>query len=194
MKKIFCISIFLSMFFQSCMSWPLLTSLAGLAAGKRGGDSSFFHLLLGNSNPTITRIELSYQDSSIANGTSTTLEVTAIFDNGTNQNITDSTSIVPDSQSVVTIQGNRVRGITSGSSIIKAEYNGLYSEQKITVTPAILNSIQVTSLESGILPKGTNRQFSAIGIFSDGSHQDISNDPLIVWSSSNPDLVQVDDS
>ncbi|WP_082270017.1 Ig-like domain-containing protein, partial [Leptospira interrogans] len=154
----------------------------------------FFHLLLGNSNPTITRIELSYQDSSIANGTSTTLEVTAIFDNGTNQNITDSTSIVPDSQSVVTIQGNRVRGIASGSSIIKAEYNGLYSEQKITVTPATLNSIQVTSLESGILPKGTNRQFSAIGIFSDGSHQDISNDPLIVWSSSNPDLVQVDDS
>ncbi|WP_017854952.1 Ig-like domain-containing protein, partial [Leptospira interrogans] len=194
MKKIFCISIFLSMFFQSCMSWPLLTSLAGLAAGKRGGDSSFFHLLLGNSNPTITRIELSYQDSSIANGTSTTLEVTAIFDNGTNQNITDSTSIVPDSQSVVTIEGNRVRGIASGSSIIKAEYNGLYSEQKITVTPAILNSIQVTSLESGILPKGTNRQFSAIGIFSDGSHQDISNEPLIVWSSSNPDLVRVDDS
>ncbi|WP_173645424.1 Ig-like domain-containing protein, partial [Leptospira interrogans] len=142
----------------------------------------------------ITRIELSYQDSSIANGTSTTLEVTAIFDNGTNQNITDSTYIVPDSQSVVTIEGNRVRGIASGSSIIKAEYNGLYSEQKITVTPAILNSIQVTSLESGILPKGTNRQFSAIGIFSDGSHQDISNEPLIVWSSSNPDLVQVDDS
>ncbi|EMJ55582.1 bacterial Ig-like domain, group 2, partial [Leptospira interrogans str. UT126] len=28
----------------------------------------------------------------------------------------------------------------------------------------------------------------------DGSHQDISNEPLIVWSSSNPDLVQVDDS
>ncbi|WP_033108705.1 hypothetical protein, partial [Leptospira interrogans] len=81
MKKIFCISIFLSMFFQSCMSWPLLTSLAGLAAGKRGW-ASFFHLLLGNSDPTITRIELSYQDSSIANGTSTTLEVTAIFDNG----------------------------------------------------------------------------------------------------------------
>ncbi|KYZ62848.1 hypothetical protein AWU66_13850 [Leptospira interrogans serovar Pomona] len=194
MKKIFCISIFLSMFFQSCMSWPLLTGLVGLTAGKKSNGLSFFHLLLGNSNPTITRIELSYQDSSIANGTSTTLEVTAIFDNGTNQNITDSTSIVPDSQSVVTIQGNRVRGIASGSSIIKAEYNGLYSEQKITVTPATLNSIQVTSLESGILPKGTNRQFSAIGIFSDGSHQDISNDPLIVWSSSNPDLVQVDDS
>ncbi|EKR27720.1 bacterial Ig-like domain, group 2 [Leptospira interrogans serovar Bataviae str. L1111] len=194
MKKIFCISIFLSMFFQGCMSWPLLTGLVGLTAGKKSNGLSFFHLLLGNSDPTITRIELSYQDSSIANGTSTTLEVTAIFDNGTNQNITDSTSILPDSQSVVTIQGNRVRGIASGSSIIKAEYNGLYSEQKITVTPATLNSIQVTSLESGILPKGTNRQFSAIGIFSDGSHQDISNDPLIVWSSSNPDLVQVDDS
>ncbi len=88
MKKTFCIS----MFFQSCMSWPLLTSLAG----KKGGDSSFFHLLLGDSDPTITRIELSYQDSSIANGISTILKVTAIFDNGTNQNITDSKSIVSD--------------------------------------------------------------------------------------------------
>ncbi|WP_016750243.1 lipoprotein adhesin LigA, partial [Leptospira kirschneri] len=154
----------------------------------------FFHLLLSNSDPVITRIELSYQNSSIAKGTSTTLEVTAIFDNGTNQNITDSTSIVSDSQSIVDIQGNRVRGIASGSSIIKAEYNGMYSEQKITVTPATINSIQVTSLDDGILPKGTNRQFAAIGIFSDGSHQDISNDPLIVWSSSNIDLVRVDDS
>ncbi|WP_016761883.1 Ig-like domain-containing protein [Leptospira kirschneri] len=194
MKRTFCISILLSMFFQSCMSWPLLTSLAGLTAGKKGGDSSFFHLLLSNSDPVITRIELSYQDSSIAKGTSTVLEVTAIFDNGTNQNITDSTSIVSDSQTIVDIQGNRVRGIASGSSIIKAEYNGMYSEQKITVTPATLNSIQVTSLDDGILPKGTNRQFAAIGIFSDGSHQDISDDPLIVWSSSNINLVRVDDS
>ncbi len=194
MKKIFCISILLSMFFQSCMSWPLLTSLAGLAVNKKGGDSSLFHLLLGNSDPVVTKIELSYQNSSIAKGTSTALEVTAIFDNGTNKDITDSTSIIYDHDSVVTIQGNKVRGLALGSSILKAEYNGLHSEQKITVTPATLNSIQVTSLDSGILPKGTNRQFAAIGIFSDGSHQDISDDPLIVWSSSNPALVQVDNS
>ncbi|EKR09519.1 lipoprotein adhesin LigB [Leptospira kirschneri] len=194
MKRTFCISILLSIFFQSCMSWPLLTGLVGLTAGKKSNGLFFFHLLLSNSDPVITRIELSYQNSSIAKGTSTTLEVTAIFDNGTNQNITDSTSIVSDSQSIVDIQGNRVRGIASGSSIIKAEYNGMYSEQKITVTPATINSIQVTSLDDGILPKGTNRQFAAIGIFSDGSHQDISNDPLIVWSSSNIDLVRVDDS
>ncbi|EMO74268.1 bacterial Ig-like domain, group 2 [Leptospira kirschneri str. 200801925] len=194
MKRTFCISILLSMFFQSCMSWPLLTGLVGLTAGKKSNGLFFFHLLLSNSDPVITRIELSYQNSSIAKGTSTTLEVTAIFDNGTNQNITDSTSIVSDAQSIVDIQGNRVRGIASGSSIIKAEYNGMYSEQKITVTPATINSIQVTSLDDGILPKGTNRQFAAIGIFSDGSHQDISNDPLIVWSSSNIDLVRVDDS
>ncbi|EPG49209.1 hypothetical protein LEP1GSC049_1211, partial [Leptospira kirschneri serovar Cynopteri str. 3522 CT] len=41
MKRTFCISILLSMFFQSCMSWPLLTSLAGLAAGKKGGIHPF---------------------------------------------------------------------------------------------------------------------------------------------------------
>ncbi|MFQ3876697.1 hypothetical protein ACLK3A_19505, partial [Leptospira kirschneri] len=82
MKRTFCISILLSIFFQSCMSWPLLTGLVGLTAGKKSNGLFFFHLLLSNSDPVITRIELSYQNSSIAKGTSTTLEVTAIFDNG----------------------------------------------------------------------------------------------------------------
>ncbi|WP_061218126.1 Ig-like domain-containing protein [Leptospira weilii] len=195
MKKIFSISIFLSLFFQGCMVWPLVVGAVGLSAGNKGGNNNPFLLLLGiASDPVITRIELSAQDSSIAKGTSTALQVTAIFDDGTNMDITDSTSIVSDSQAIVEVQGNRSRGISLGSSTLQAEYKGLYSQFQITVTPAILDSIQVTSLDRDSLPKGLNRQFSAIGIFSDGSHQDLSNDPLTIWSSSDSSLVRVNDS
>lgn len=195
MKKIFSISIFLSLFFQGCMVWPLVVGAVGLSAGNKGGNNNPFLLLLGiASDPVITRIELSAQDSSIAKGTSTALQVTAIFDDGTNMDITDSTSIVSDSQAIVEVQGNRSRGISLGSSTLQAEYKGLYSQLQITVRSATLNSIQVTSLDQDSLPKGLNRQFSAIGIFSDGSHQDLSNDPLTIWSSSDSSLVRVNDS
>ncbi|AXR66998.1 Ig-like domain-containing protein [Leptospira mayottensis] len=194
MKKIFSISIFLSLFFQGCMVWPLVVGAMGLSAGKGGGSNPFLFLLGIASDPVITRIELSAQDSSIAKGMSTALQVTAIFDDGTNMDVTDSTSIVSDSQAVVEVQGNRSRGISLGTSTLQAEYNGLYSQLRIAVTSATLDSIQVTSLDRDSLPKGLNRQFSAIGIFSDGSHQDLSNDPLTIWSSSDSSLVRVNDS
>lgn len=192
MKKIF--SIFLSLFFQGCMVWPLVVGAVGLSTGNKGGNNPFFLLLGIASDPVITRIELSARDSSIAKGMSTALQVTAIFDDGTNMDITDSTSIVSDSPAVVEIQGNRSRGISLGVSTLQAEYNGLNSQLRITVTPATLDSIQVTSLDRDSLPKGLNRQFSAIGIFSDGSHQDLSDDPLTIWSSSDSSLVRVNDS
>lgn len=165
MKKIFSISISLSLFFQGCMVWPLVVGAMGLSAGKGGGSNPFLFLLGIASDPVITRIELSAQDSSIAKGMSTALQVTAIFDDGTNMDITDSTSIVSDSQAVVEVQGNRSRGISLGASTLQAEYNGLHSQLRIAVTSATLDSIQVTSLDRDSLPKGLNRQFSAIGIF-----------------------------
>lgn len=193
MKSRFFVFIFLSVFLQSCMAWPLLTGTIGLAAGKKGGGSLFL-LPPGSSAPVLSRIELSASDSSIAQGTSTTLQVSAVYDNGTNEDITNSASILSLSQSVATIQGNGIRGISSGSSKIQAEYKGLNSEIQIVVTSASLISIQVTSSASGSLPKGVSRGFSAVGIFSDGSNQDISNDPLIVWSSSDSSVATVNSS
>ncbi|EMJ94636.1 bacterial Ig-like domain, group 2 [Leptospira alstonii serovar Pingchang str. 80-412] len=194
MKNILSISIFLSLFFQSCTAWPLLTGTLGLAVGKKGDSVSLLPLFLRSSDPVITRIELSSQDTSIARGMSAAFQVTAIYDNGTNSDITSSASVISEVQSVATIQENRVRGISPGFSLLQVEYNGLYTQLKIEVTPAVLNSIQVDSLVSGPLPKGSNRQFSAIGIFSDGSHQDISNDPLTIWSTNDSSLARVNAS
>lgn len=171
----------------------MLTGAVGLAAGKKGSSPLFF-LPGGSSDPVLTRIELSSENASIAKGTNTTLHVTAIFDNGTNKDVTSSSTIVSASESIAAVQGNAVRGISAGETTLQAEYQSSSAKLKITVTSAVLNSIQVSSSDSGSLPKGTSRSFSAIGIFSDGSNQDLSTDPLLVWSTSNSSLLSVNAS
>ncbi|AOP35303.1 hypothetical protein A0128_16505 [Leptospira tipperaryensis] len=194
MKRKVLVLIPLFLFLQSCMAWPLLTGTLGLAVGKKSGGAPLFFLPSGSSESAVTRIELTSQDSSIAKGTSSQLHVTAIFDNGTNRDITSSATIFSSSASVAAIEGNSVRGLSIGSSTLEADYQGFTSRLEITVTPALLNSIQVTSLDSGTLAVGSSRQFSATGIFSDGSNQDLTNDPLTTWSSSNISLISVNAS
>ncbi|MDV6235424.1 Ig-like domain-containing protein [Leptospira ellisii] len=177
--------------FQNCMAWPLMTGALGLAAQKKGGGVLFF-LPPGSSQASITRIELTSREISIAKGTSSVLNVTAIYDNGTNEDITSSSDISSAQPAIASVQGNAVRGIAVGSSLLNAEYQGLTSQLQLSVTPASLVSIQVTSSETGSLPLGTSRRLSAVGLFSDGTNQDIGEDPLTIWSSANASSVSVD--
>ncbi|TGM53176.1 beta strand repeat-containing protein [Leptospira adleri] len=188
-KVLVLVSVFL--FLQGCMAWPMLTGAVGLAAGKKSGGGGFFFLPSSGSESSVTRIELTSQNSSIAKGTSSQLQVTAVFDNGTNRDITSSATIFSSSNSIATIEGNSVRGLSVGASTLEADYQGFTSRLTISVTPALLNSIQITSSDSGTLAVGSSRQLFATGIFSDGSNQDLTNDPLTNWSSSNDSLISI---
>ncbi|TGK34379.1 hypothetical protein EHQ12_16760 [Leptospira gomenensis] len=176
--------------FQNCMAWPLMTGALGLAAKKKGGGT-FFLLPPGSSQASITRIELTSREISIAKGTGSVLNVTAIYDNGTNEDVTASSDITSSAPTIASVQGNLIRGISTGSSFLNAEYQGFTSLLEISVTPASLISIQVTSSETGALPLGTERRLSATGLFSDGSNQDLTEDPLTTWSSMNVSAVSV---
>ncbi|MBM9579257.1 Ig-like domain-containing protein [Leptospira sp. 201903070] len=191
MKKKVLILVPLFLFLQSCMAWPMLTGAVGLAVGKKSGGTPLFFLPSSGSESAITRIELTSQNTSIAKGTSSQFYVTAVFENGTNRDVTSSSTIFSSSVSIAAIEGNSVRGLSVGSSDLEAAYQGFTSRLTISVTPALLNSIQVTTLDSGPLAIGSSRQFSATGIFSDGSNQDLTNDPLTTWSSSNDSIISV---
>jgi uncharacterized protein YjdB len=70
-----------------------------------------------------------------------------------------------------------------GTTIVTAKYNGVPSNgATLQVTPAVLNSIQVNPT-SAIIPKGTTQQFTATGIYSDGSKQDLTG--TAAWSTDN---------
>ncbi|AVQ12089.1 Bacterial Ig-like domain, group 2 [Leptospira santarosai] len=186
MKKSFLILTFLFLFLQGCMVWPMLTGgAAGLAAGKKKGSSPFL-LPFGSSQSSLKRIEITTTESSIAKGTNTQIQVTAIFEDGTHSDITSSSSLLSSNSSILDCQSSVGTGIEVGTSNITAKYQGQEASTSVQVTNAALVSLQLVAVSSGTLPVGFTREYSLIGIFSDHTTQDLTLNPGATLVSSNP--------
>lgn len=80
-------------------------------------------------------------------------------------------------------------GIAAGTSTITVTFGAFVESTTVTVTAVSLQSISVTPANPG-LAKGTTRQFTATGFYSDGSVRNISGQAL--WSSSAPTVADID--
>jgi uncharacterized protein YjdB len=81
-----------------------------------------------------------------------------------------------------------VTGTGEGNAIITATQAGVSGTTTVTVTPAVLTSITVTPADSSIA-KGTSKQLTATGTFSDGTTKDLT--MSVAWTSSDPTLAPV---
>ncbi len=187
--------IFLTLFFllfEGCVAWPLLTGVAGLAAGKKGGAGLF---LPGSSSaPELDRVEISAPASSFAKTTSMSLVATAIYKNNTNKDITaDATWNTSDSSIIQISSGAQATGMSVGSADISISYQNKTALVSLTVTAAPLSSLTITCINQGTnLPKGTTRQCTLTGNFADGSNQDLTNDPDTTWNIVNSSVATID--
>ncbi len=84
-----------------------------------------------------------------------------------------------------------VSSVQTGTVTITATYEGITASIDVTISPAVLMSIAVSSLNSSA-PRGTNEQFTATGTYSDLSTHDITND--VTWTSSNDAIAAVSNS
>jgi len=135
----------------------------------------------------LNNIIITSAQPSMAAGLTQQLSVTGIYSDGTSQTITNPTWSSSNT-SVASIDATGlVKSLSPGSVKISASYNGLKSSTDLTVTTAILQSIHVESTASSIAA-GLTQQFSATGIYSDGSTQAITNP---IWNSSNPNIATV---
>ncbi|WP_061249490.1 beta strand repeat-containing protein [Leptospira alstonii] len=186
-KKILSI-VSLFLFLQGCTAWPILTGALGLAAGKKKGDNGLFGLsFLGNSQPaSLKRIEIATSESAIAKGTSTQIQVTAIFEDGTHSEITSSSTILCSNSTILDCQNAAGKGVGIGTADITAKYQGQEASASVRVTNAVLVSLQLSSVDSGNLPVGFNRDYTLIGVFSDNTTQDLTLDTSANYTSTNP--------
>ncbi|EMJ93118.1 beta strand repeat-containing protein [Leptospira alstonii] len=186
-KKILSI-VSLFLFLQGCTAWPILTGALGLAAGKKKGDNGLFGLsFLGNSQPAaLKRIEIATSESAIAKGTSTQIQVTAIFEDGTHSEITSSSTILCSNSTILDCQNAAGKGVGIGTADITAKYQGQEASASVRVTNAVLVSLQLSSVDSGNLPVGFNRDYTLIGVFSDNTTQDLTLDTSANYTSTNP--------
>ncbi|MGV3620594.1 MAG: beta strand repeat-containing protein, partial [Archangium sp.] len=177
---------------------PVLTvSASGLVTAIAAGSATVTATLAGVTgtlNVTVTSaalesIVVTPTLPSIAAGTTQQFVATGTFADGSTQDLSDQVTWMSSATAVATVDDEGLaRGVTAGTALISAAFNGVSGGTTLTVTAATLTSIDVgpTSLS---LAKGRTQQLTATGHFSDGSMQDLS--AQASWSSDTPTVLAV---
>lgn len=120
--------------------------------------------------------------ASIASGTTLQYSVNGVFSDGSIQPLTAGLSWSSSAPSVAGVStSGLVTGASTGQSTITVTYGSLTASSALTVTAATLSSIVVTPAVPTIGVNG-NIQFTATGVFTDNSTQDLSSQ--VTWTSS----------
>ena len=162
---------------------------AGLATGVADGTTNV-SAALGSLNgstgltvgPTLVSIQVNPQNPSAAAGTMQPFTATGKFTDGSQQDVTASVSWSSSLASVASISsGGVATTLSAGVTTISATLNSVTGSTTLTVTgsPALV-SIAISPANSTI-QTGQNQQFTAIGTYTDGSQQNITQ--LVQWSS-----------
>ncbi len=177
-------------------------SPAGLLAANATGGAQISAILPGSpsvaaltstasvqvTSATLMSLALSPSSSRIAVNTSEPFTATATFSDGTTQDVTTATTFTSTNQAVATAAGTIVQGAGSGTTQVRGAFGGQQGVASLQVSSAKLTSMAVVP-GSSLLCAGLKEQVGAMGTFSDGSTQDISNS--VTWSSSNPSISSV---
>ncbi|MBI5364734.1 MAG: Ig-like domain-containing protein, partial [Planctomycetes bacterium] len=142
---------------------------------------------------TLDSIDVTPFAASIARGTELQFWAQGNYSDGSTQDLTSEVTWSSSNSNVATISnaaGSRglATGADMGTATITAALAGVSESVELEVTAAVLDSIQVTP-ENPSVPAGASHAFRALGLFSDGGTQDITE--LVTWSSSDPTVATV---
>jgi hypothetical protein len=133
----------------------------------------------------LSSISVTPVNPSIVLGTTQQFAAIGTFSDTTTQDITSSVTWNSSNATIATISSNGLATtVAAGSTTISATSGGISGSTTLTVTPIVLESIEVTPATSTILTSSGifNQQFTAIGHFSDNSTQDLTTS--VLWNSS----------
>ena len=128
-------------------------------------------------------LQLTPASASIASGTTLQYTVNQVYSDGSIQPVTAGLSWLSSSASVAGINSTGLAtGLTPGQTTITVAYGSMTATASLAVTAATLSNIVVTPVTTVVGING-NVQFTATGVFTDNSTQDLTSQ--VVWSSSN---------
>ncbi len=139
---------------------------------------------------TLSSIAVTPATPTIASGTTQQFTATGTYSDGSTQDLTSQVTWASDTPAKATIVSTTgvATGVSTGSSTISASFNGFTGSTKLTVSSATLTSIAVTPATPTIAME-TSQQFTATGIFSDGSTQDLTSQ--VTWASGTPAVATI---
>ncbi len=130
----------------------------------------------------VTSIDITPAVVSLPSGTTVQLTATGTYSDGSTQDITSYASWSTSNGARATVSGGLVTGVSAGTANITATVGAVSRSVTVTVTAAALSSIEITPPVASIA-NGFDQQFTATGIYTDGSTADITE--TAVWDSSN---------
>lgn len=171
----------------------------GLLAARGLGEASVrasFGGLISNSvqvtvsEATLQELTVTPAVATVPLGVAVQLQADGLFTDGTSSDITDDVEWESDNSGVVVAGpfGDMYPMMPGQATITARTREGLVNQAFITVTAAALESIQLTPSPVA-LPRGINRQITAVGNYTDGSTQDLTE--LVDWRSLDTDVATV---
>ncbi len=140
--------------------------------------------------------ELSPEVASGSKGLTQAFKAEVVFSDGSTQDVTTDSSLTWTSSDevIATIDTSGLAiGVTATASptTIKAHISdSLNSTAELTVTDAVITSLEV-SPDADTTTIGQTRPFNVKAIFSDGTGLDVTNDPSVNWSTSDPAVASI---
>ena len=172
-------------------------SAAGLVKGVTAGSSTITATLgsvAGSTSvtvtaPSITSISVTPDDMTLAIGVGQQYTASAIYSDGSIQDLVTGVTWTSSDTSVATVDANGLATtLAAGTTTITATVGTFTDSSVITVVSAHLQSITLTPTSVTMAP-GTQQQFTATGNFDDGSTQVLTS---ALWSSSSTSVLAID--
>ncbi len=166
----------------SCIAILFLASLNwGCGGGASGTNSQSQN---STTPPTVSSLEISPASTSIGMGSSQQFVATAHLSDGTTKDMSSSVTWSSSDASVASISGGGLASASAAGTVtIGAQSGTIHGSATLAVTAAAVNLTSITiSPAASSMPVHTSQQFTATGVYSDGSSSDLTN--LVSWSSS----------
>jgi trimeric autotransporter adhesin len=166
-----------------------LLSLVVACSGGGGGGSAVTPVPPMPPGVQLVSMEIGPQDTQIAKGLSHQFSATGIYSDGAKQDVSAQAQWQSGSESVASIDASGLaRTLGVGTSVVTAQLAGITGSVTLTVTAASLVAVDVTPAQAA-LAKGTQQVFTATGVYSDNSTDDLT--ASVVWASSDAALASV---
>lgn len=141
----------------------------------------------------LASIALTPSSPTVANGSKVQFTATGVFSDGTTQNLTSAVTWSSSVESVATVSNadgsqGLATTVSAGKAQIAAGLSGVTGTTLLTVTAASLLAIEV-SPTSAAIAAGFTKAFSATGVYSDGSTQNLTS--VVTWKSSDTTVAAV---
>jgi trimeric autotransporter adhesin len=162
----------------------------GLATGKGVGTANIQAVSGGITGPTsltvtaavLVSISVTPAAPTIAEGKTEQFTATGTYDNGSTQNLTSKVQWSSSATSVAAVSSSGLATSSAqGSATITATSGSITGSAALKVNPPVLVSISVTPSPAAVAA-GTTEQFTATGIYSDGSTRNLT--VTAQWTSS----------